>query len=61
MAKERSLDDKAFIRGYACAVAIMLRLEGDITSVRELFRDGIGTLKACIDCSVDPYDMEVLR
>lgn len=51
-----------WIQGYACAVATMQRMDGDLltTQVKELLEAGGLTKETCLSACVDPYDMEVL-
>ncbi len=42
-------------RGYACAVASLIRMHGPSTKVDDLIKCGLNNLRG-----VDPYDREVL-
>ena len=55
-------EKNAFIQGYACAVATLLRLEGCTNSqTDELFGAGIGNIETAKRARVDPSDLEVLE
>lgn len=52
-----------FIRGYVCAVANILRLEGVVqTPTKETFRAGVGnaTIKDLLHMGVDESDLEII-
>jgi len=51
-----------WVQGFACAVVIMLKMEGtDTTPIRELFSAGIGSMKVAIESGVNQYDLDVLQ
>lgn len=50
-----------WVRGYACAVATLAKIEGGIdVRVEELMRAGGLTEKFCMRAGVDLYDIEIL-
>jgi hypothetical protein len=53
--------DDAFIRGYACCVACIIKGHGISTEVNEAFNAGIGSLQRCVDANCDEYDIEILK
>lgn len=55
------LRDEAFLQGYACCLATLIRLNGiNDTHSDELFTAGIGTLSKAKEAGVDEYDMDEL-
>jgi hypothetical protein len=51
-----------WVQGYACAVAVMLKMEGtDTTPIRELFSAGIGSMEIARASGVNQYDLDVLQ
>ena len=49
-----------FLRGYACCLAAVIRQEGGISSqIRELFKAGLGSLRACHQARLDPEDIDL--
>jgi len=52
-----------FIKGYACAIATMVRLEGETTPIREAYAAGCGSMTVAdlIIYGVDESDIEVIK
>lgn len=60
--KEKSGSTNDWVRGYACAVAMLLKKNGiNDTYTDELFREGIGTIQTAIDAGVDESDIEEFK
>lgn len=56
-----SRSDAAFVKGYACAVANLIRDHGMCTEAKDLFNAGCGSIAQLEAQGVDSYDIEVLR
>lgn len=55
------MKDNNFERGYACAVATMIRMDGGNTGEKELLGCmGWTTVKKIKEVGIDEYDLEVL-
>ncbi len=56
--KEKS---NSFIKGFACALVILLKEERQITPIaRAMFSAGIGSIKRAKEAGVDEYDLKEL-
>lgn len=60
--RAEKLASHQFTRGFACAIVVLLKYEGQDTAICcEMFGSGIGSIKQAIAAGVDEYDLEELK
>lgn len=58
--KQMTADQKAFSRGFTCAVTTLIRSHGENTWSKDTWNCNSLTYKECIECKVPESDIEIL-